>query len=93
MTKKENIILGKYLRKKYRFIWKKMKVIGVTGTNGKSTTTTLVYKYLRYCNYNVTLIGTNGVWINDKHFETNNTTPGIKELGFNSPIIFTTIFS
>ena len=43
----------------------KLYVIGITGTNGKTTISTLVYKYLRYNQIGATLIGTNGIYIND----------------------------
>ena len=64
----------------YKDISKRIKLIGVTGTNGKTTTTTLTYKYLRYLGYGVCLIGSNGVYINDIHYLTNNTTPSIIEI-------------
>lgn len=68
---------AKYYKRKYKNISKKMYLIGVTGTNGKTTTTTLLYKYFRMNNINVTLIGTNGIYINDEYIESINTTPGI----------------
>jgi UDP-N-acetylmuramoyl-L-alanyl-D-glutamate--2,6-diaminopimelate ligase len=54
-----------------------MNLIGITGTNGKTTTSTLIYKYFRYNNIGATLIGTNGIYINDEYIESINTTPGI----------------
>lgn len=77
---RKNIIKGKKFKKEYKHILNEMTFIGITGTNGKTTTTTLIYKYLRLNNINVTLIGTNGVFINDEYYESNNTTPGIEEL-------------
>src|SRR3989338_11215156 len=37
---------------------KKMKIVGVTGTNGKTTTTTLLYKIATGLGYKAGLIGT-----------------------------------
>ena len=56
------------------------RLIAITGTNGKTTTTSLIHKVLRNKGYDVTLIGTNGVYFNDDHYELNNTTPSILEL-------------
>lgn len=64
----------------YKDISKKMILIGVTGTNGKTTTTTLFFKYLRYLKKGVTLIGSNGIFINENYYENNNTTPSILEI-------------
>ena len=48
---------------------KHMKVVGVTGTNGKTTVSTLLYKVARELGYNAGLIGTVEVLINDKPYE------------------------
>lgn len=64
----------------YRKYLKGITVIGITGTNGKTTVSTLVYQYLRKLKINVILIGTNGNYINDEYFETKNTTPNILEI-------------
>lgn len=77
---KNNKIKGKQLKRKYREILKNITLIGITGTNGKTTTTTLLYKYLMYNNIKATLIGTNGIFINNKYYDTINTTPGIDKL-------------
>lgn len=69
--------LALYAKRFYNDISKKVCLVGVTGTNGKTTITTLLYKYYRYLGRNVTLIGTNGVYINDEFYSTNNTTPDI----------------
>lgn len=45
-----------------------MKIIGVTGTNGKTTTTTLLYKVALSLGYKAGFIGTGGVYINGKEF-------------------------
>lgn len=59
---------------------KKLKIIGVTGTNGKTTTTTLLKKVLEGCGYKVGLIGTNDIIIGDKAVPSSATTPEAPEL-------------
>jgi len=54
---------------------KKMTVVGVTGTNGKTTTATTIYYLMRQIYGNATNIGTDGTFIGDEHSETSNTTP------------------
>lgn len=59
------------------------KIIGITGTSGKTTVTTLVYEVLKKCNKNVTLIGSNGIYKYHKsskmiHISISNTTPSIE---------------
>ena len=54
---------------------KKLKMIGVTGTNGKTTVTTLIKSILEFEKKNVGLIGTNANYINGKILETERTTP------------------
>lgn len=65
------------IKKSNKYLFKKLYIIGVTGTNGKTTISTLVYKYLRYNQIGATLIGTNGIYINDVFIETINTTPSM----------------
>ncbi|MDP8320954.1 MAG: UDP-N-acetylmuramoyl-L-alanyl-D-glutamate--2,6-diaminopimelate ligase [Candidatus Stygibacter australis] len=55
----------------------KMKLVGVTGTNGKSTTAYLGYQLARLAGKNAGFIGTIGYFINDKHYPTSLTTPDI----------------
>lgn len=47
----------------------KISVIGVTGTNGKTTTTSLIYSILLDLGYGVALQGTRGFYINDEKIE------------------------
>ena len=50
-------------------------IIGVTGTNGKTSTTTIIFNILKSLNKDVMLIGTNGVFYKDLKFKNRNTTP------------------
>lgn len=54
---------------------KKMTLIGVTGTNGKTTTTSVIKHILTLNGYKTGLIGTIQNEIGDKVFHTDNTTP------------------
>ncbi len=54
---------------------KKMKVIGITGTKGKTTTTYLVKSILENSGHKVGLIGTIEVIIGEKRIHAVNTTP------------------
>jgi len=52
-----------------------MKIIGITGTKGKTTTTYMVKSILESAGYKVGLIGTIEVIIGDEVIPANNTTP------------------
>ena len=54
---------------------KKLKLIGVTGTNGKTSVTYMLKAILEKAGYNVGLIGTIHNMIKDTVIETHNTTP------------------
>ena len=72
-------VLALFCKIFYKDITKRIKLIGVTGTNGKTTVSTLLYDYLCYLGNDPVLIGTNGIYFKDEHFHTSNTTPGILE--------------
>lgn len=59
---------------------KSMRMIGVTGTNGKTTTTNIVRTILRRAGYKVGLIGTINIMIEDDVTEAHNTTPDVVDL-------------
>ena len=54
---------------------KKIKLIGVTGTNGKTTTATLLYKLFLNLHKKVALLSTIENKINKKTYKTSHTTP------------------
>ena len=54
---------------------KEIKVIGITGTKGKTTTTYLIKSILENAGYKVGLIGTIETIIGDEHIPSKNTTP------------------
>ncbi|MBR4315159.1 MAG: UDP-N-acetylmuramoyl-L-alanyl-D-glutamate--2,6-diaminopimelate ligase [Lachnospiraceae bacterium] len=53
----------------------KLKIIGITGTKGKTTTTFMIKSILEECGHKVGMIGTIGIFIGDEHIITDNTTP------------------
>ncbi len=61
---------------------KKLKIISVVGTNGKTTTSTIIYNILRDNGKSIGLIGTNGVFINDICLPSTMTTPDVIELNY-----------
>ncbi len=54
---------------------KKMTMIGVTGTKGKTTTAHMITAILEAAGKKTGMIGTNGVSIGENHYPTVNTTP------------------
>ncbi len=54
---------------------KEMKIIGVLGTNGKTTTAHFIYKLINQAGIKCGLIGTTGCYYGQKHKETALTTP------------------
>ncbi len=58
----------------------KLKVVGVTGTNGKTTITYLIEALLSEARFSPSVIGTINCRFNGKVFSSKNTTPGPLEL-------------
>jgi len=56
------------------------RLVGVTGTNGKTSSSLIIFEALRSLGYKAGWIGTLGYRINDKHYNTQHTTPDIMEL-------------
>lgn len=65
------------LKKDYAQKINNLKIIGITGTNGKTTTAYLVYQFLNKLNKKAAYIGTLGFISPTKTIETDNTTPDI----------------
>lgn len=59
---------------------RKMRMIGVTGTNGKTTTTYLIRSILQQAGFEVGVIGTIQNSIGDRVIPTQNTTPDVIDL-------------
>ena len=59
----------------YNSSWKNMKLVGITGTKGKTTTTYLVKSILETAGYKVGVIGTTGHMIGDRFINAGLTTP------------------
>lgn len=69
-----------YVYNKYYDIIKDIKLIGVTGTNGKTTTCFIIYQLLNKMNIRCAYIGTLGFYKCGIVKNLNNTTPDIDEL-------------
>ena len=52
-----------------------LRLVGITGTNGKTTVSTLLYQLFKGAGYKVGLISTIRILVDDKEFETRLTTP------------------
>lgn len=72
--------LVNYLKTLYKDELSSLKIIGMTGTNGKTTTCYLIHKALNDLGIKCAYIGTIGFYINDKIKDLNNTTPDILDL-------------
>ena len=46
-----------------------IKIVGITGTNGKTTTASAIYSFLLDLGYKVAMQGTRGLFMNDKVVE------------------------
>ena len=74
-----NLILGELASVFYHFPSIKLKVVGVTGTNGKTSIATLLFNLFRRLGYNVGLISTISYKINEQEETASHTTPdGLK---------------
>lgn len=72
--------LVNYLKENYYDEIKDLKLIGMTGTNGKTTTCFLIYQALNSLNIKTAYIGTIGFYIDSKVCDLPNTTPDICDI-------------
>lgn len=72
--------LEEELVKTYKDKFKNIKLIGITGTNGKSSIGYLLYQLLNYTNHKSAYVGTVGFYLENNVIETDNTTPDICEM-------------
>jgi len=72
--------LNKYLYDNYHHIIEDMTIIGLTGTNGKTTSCYLIYQALNKLGYKCGYIGTVGYFLEDKVRDLPNTNPDICEM-------------
>lgn len=72
--------LEKYLKETYAEELSKIKLIGVTGTNGKTTTCYLLYQALNKAGIKTAYLGTIGFYLDGKRKDLNNTTPDLLDL-------------
>lgn len=72
--------ISNYLKDTYFNEIKDIKFIGVTGTNGKTTSSYLMFQLLNKLGLKTAYIGSVGFYIEDKHIDLENTTPEITDL-------------
>jgi len=80
VSKDNRVLLSKISANFYKHPSKKLKVIGVTGTNGKTTITYLLESILKAKNQKVGVIGTINYRIGDEIFPAPATTPESLEI-------------
>lgn len=73
-------VLGKFSSAFYDFPARKLDIIGVTGTNGKTTTTNLLFHYWKTRGLKAGLIGTIEYKMDNERYPSNFTTPQSHEL-------------
>ena len=74
------VYLAKYLKDTYKKQLDSFKFIGITGTNGKTTSAYLIYQLLNKLGKKTAYIGTIGFYVDDTRRELNNTTPDLMDL-------------
>lgn len=71
----DHTLLGKLADEFYGHPSRHLKLVGVTGTNGKTTIATLLYRCARALGYKAGLISTVVYYVNDTEYPSTHTTP------------------
>ena len=79
-VKDSSVALGVVAANFYGNPSERLKMVAVTGTNGKTTTVTLLYKLFRSLGYHVGMLSTVRNLINDKEITATHTTPDAVQL-------------
>ena len=74
------VYLANYLKNKYKDELSKITFIGLTGTNGKTTSCYLMYQALNKLGKKTAYIGTIGFYVDGKVKDLDNTTPDLLDL-------------
>lgn len=74
-TGDSSIALAQVASAFYDFPSRALKLTGITGTNGKTTTATLLYKLFKAFGYKTGLLSTVSVYIDEKSINATHTTP------------------
>lgn len=72
--------LNKYLKDNYKKYLDEMTIIGITGTNGKTTSAYLIYQALNKLGMKCAYMGTIGYYLDKKVCNLSNTSPDICEI-------------
>ncbi len=75
LVKNSDYALGILANNFYENPSKKINLIGITGTNGKTTTTTLLYELFKKLGKSCALISTIKIIVNNKEVKSSHTTP------------------
>ena len=80
LVKNTRNIMPKICNNFYGNVLSKLKLVGITGTNGKTTSTKILQSILSCSGKQVGIIGTNGVEFSNKKIKTSLTTPDTTHL-------------